>query len=158
VKYSLSSAEGVSEVASVGGYVKEFQVDLNPEAMRSFGVSVMDVMEAVKKSNLDIGAETIEINKVEYLIRGLGYIKNLADLENAAITSRNNVPVRIKDVATVNYGPATRRGGLDKEGMEAVGAVVVARYGSNPMDVINNVKDKIKETQAGMPQKVLPRW
>lgn len=156
VKYALSSAEGVSEVASVGGYVKEFQVDLNPDAMRSFGVSVMDVMEAVKKSNLDIGAETIEINKVEYLIRGLGYIKNLADLENAAITSRNNVPVRIKDVATVNYGPATRRGGLDKEGMEAVGAVVVARYGSNPMEVINNVKDKIKETAAGMPQKVLP--
>lgn len=156
VKYSLSSAEGVSEVASVGGYVKEFQVDLNPDAMRSFGVSVMDVMEAVKKSNLDIGAETIEINKVEYLIRGLGYIKNLADLENAAITSRSNVPVRIKDVATVNYGPATRRGGLDKEGMEAVGAVVVARYGSNPMEVINNVKDKIKETAAGMPQKVLP--
>ena len=156
VKYSLSSAEGVSEVASVGGYVKEFQVDLNPEAMRSFGVSVMDVMDAVKKSNLDIGAETIEINKVEYLIRGLGYIKNLSDLENAAITSRNGVPVRIKDVATVNYGPATRRGGLDKEGMEAVGAVVVARYGSNPMDVINNVKAKIKETEAGMPQKVLP--
>ena len=156
VKYSLSSAEGVSEVASVGGYVKEFQVDLNPEAMRSFGVSVMDVMDAVKKSNLDIGAETMEVNKVEYLIRGLGYIKNLADLENAAITSRNNIPVRIKDVATVNYGPATRRGGLDKEGIEAVGAVVVARYGSNPMDVINNVKEKIKETQAGMPQKVLP--
>ncbi len=156
VKYSLSSAEGVSEVASVGGYVKEFQVDLNPEAMRSFGVSVMDVMDAVTKSNLDIGAETIEINKVEYLIRGLGYIKNLSDLENAAITSRNGVPVRIKDVATVNYGPATRRGGLDKEGMEAVGAVVVARYGSNPMDVINNVKAKIKETEAGMPQKLLP--
>ena len=156
VKYSLSSAEGVSEVASVGGYVKEFQVDLNPEAMRSFGVSVMDVMDAVKKSNLDIGAETIEINRVEYLIRGLGYIKNLADLENAAITSRNNVPVRIKDIAIVNYGPGTRRGGLDKEGMEAVGAVVVARYGSNPMEVINNVKDKIKETAAGMPQKILP--
>ncbi|MBP8777191.1 MAG: efflux RND transporter permease subunit [Bacteroidaceae bacterium] len=156
VKYALSSAEGVSEVASAGGYVKEFQVDLNPEAMRSFGVSVMDVMEAVKKSNLDIGAETIEINKVEYLIRGLGYIKSLSDLENAAITSRNNTPVRIKDVATVNYGPGTRRGGLDKEGMEAVGAVVVARYGSNPMEVINNVKAKIKETEAGMPQKVLP--
>lgn len=156
VKYSLSSAEGVSEVASVGGYVKEYQIDLNPEAMRSFGVTVMDVMDAVKKSNLDIGAETIEINKVEYMIRGLGYIKNIADLENAAITSRDNTPVRIKDVATVNYGPATRRGGLDKEGMEAVGAVVVARYGSNPMDVINNVKSKIKDIEAGMPQKVLP--
>ncbi len=156
VKYSLASAEGVSEVASVGGYVKEFQVDLNPEAMRSFGVSVMDVMDAVKKSNLDIGAETMEVNKVEYLIRGLGYIKNIADLENSVVTSRNNIPVRIKDIAVVNYGPATRRGGLDKEGMEAVGAVVVARYGSNPMEVITHVKDKIKEIESGLPQKVLP--
>ena len=156
VKYSLNSANGVSEVSSVGGFVKEYQVDINPEALRSYGLSVMDVMDAVKKSNIDIGAGTIEVNKVEYLIRGLGYIKNIADLENAAITSRNGVPVRIKDVAKVNFGPADRRGGLDKEGMEAVGGVVVARYGSNPMDVINNVKDKIKEIQAGLPQKVLP--
>lgn len=156
VKYSLSAADGVSEVSSVGGFVKELQVDLNPEALRSYGISVMDVMDAVKKSNLDVGAGTIEVNKVEYLIRGLGYIKNLADLENAAITSRNGIPVRIKDVATVNYGPADRRGGLDKEGMEAVGGSVVARYGSNPMDVINDVKKKIKELEPSLPQKVLP--
>lgn len=154
-KYSLSSAEGVSEVASIGGYVKEYQVDINPDAMRAYNVSVMEVMNAVQKSNLDIGAETIELNKVEYLVRGLGYIKNVSDLENAVVTVRNGIPVRIKDVAFVNLGPATRRGGLDKEGIEAVGGVVVARYGSNPMEVINNVKSKIKEMEAGLPQKTL---
>ncbi len=155
VKYSLSAAEGVSEVASVGGFVKEYQVDLNPEALKAFGVSVMDVMNAVRKSNLDIGAETIELNRVEYIIRGLGYVKNLEDLETSVIAVRNNVPVRIKDVANVSFGPATRRGGLDKAGSEAVGAVVVARYGSNPMEVINNVKAKIAEIEAGLPQKTL---
>ncbi len=155
VKYGLSTAEGVSEVASVGGFVKEYQVDLNPNALKAYNVSVIDVMNAVKNSNLDIGAETIELNNVEYIIRGLGYIKSLEDLELSVITVRNNVPVRIKDVAQVAFGPATRRGGLDKSGSEAVGAVVVARYGSNPMDVINNVKDKIKEIEAGLPQKTL---
>lgn len=156
VKYSLSVAEGVSEVASAGGFVKEYQVELNPDAMRAFNVSVMDIMGAIKKSNLDIGAETMEINKVEYLIRGLGYIKDVSDLEKAVVTVRDGVPVRISDVAFVNIGPGTRRGGLDKEGVEAVGGVVIARYGSNPLEVINNVKDKIKEMAPGLPQKTLP--
>jgi Cu(I)/Ag(I) efflux system membrane protein CusA/SilA len=156
VKYGLSAAEGVSEVASVGGFIKEYQVDLNPNALKAFNVSVMDVMNAVKKSNLDIGAETIELNNVEYIIRGLGYVKSLDDLELSVVTVRSNIPVRIKDVARVSFGPATRRGGLDKAGSESVGAVVVARYGSNPMEVINNVKDKIKEIEAGLPQKTLP--
>ena len=156
VKYGLSTAEGVSEVASVGGFIKEYQIDLNPEALKAFKVTVMDVMNAVRKSNLDIGAETMELNNVEYIIRGLGYVKNLDDLEISVVAVRNNVPVRIKDVARVAFGPATRRGGLDKAGSEAVGAVVVARYGSNLMDVINNVKDKIKEIEAGLPQKTLP--
>jgi Cu(I)/Ag(I) efflux system membrane protein CusA/SilA len=156
VKYSLSTAEGVSEVASVGGFVKEYQVDLNPDALKAYNVSVMDVMNAVKQSNLDIGAETIELNNVEYIIRGLGYVKSLNDLELSVVAVRNNIPVRIKDVAHVAFGPATRRGGLDKAGSEAVGAVVVARYGSNPMEVINNVKDKVKEIEAGLPQKTLP--
>ena len=154
-KYSISSAEGVSEVASIGGYVKEYQVEINPNSMRAYNVSIMDVMNAIQKSNLDIGAETVEINKAEYLVRGLGYIKKVSDLEEAVITVRNGVPVKIKDVAFVNLGPATRRGGLDKEGVEAVGGVVVARYGSNPMQVIQNVKDKIKEMEAGLPQKTL---
>ena len=156
VKYSLSAAEGVSEVASAGGFVKEYQVELNPDAMRAFNVSVMDIMGAIKKSNLDIGTETMEINKVEYLIRGLGYIKDVSDLEKAVVTVRDGVPVRISDVAFVNIGPGTRRGGLDKEGVEAVGGVVIARYGSNPLEVINNVKDKIKEMAPGLPQKTLP--
>lgn len=153
VKYSLSTARGVSEVASIGGFVKEYQVELSPNAMRSFGVSIMDVMSAIQKSNIDIGAETVEINRVEYLIRGLGYIKNIKDLEEAVIVARNGVPVRIKDVAFVTTGPAPRRGGLDKEGVEAVGAVVVARFGSNPLEVIDNVKAKIKEIEPGLPQK-----
>ncbi len=155
VKYSLASAEGVSEVASIGGFVKEYQVEINPNAMRAFGVSVMDIMNAVQKSNLDIGAETIEMNMAEYLIRGLGYLKNVSDLEEAVVITRNSVPVRIKDVAFVTFGPATRRGGLDKEGVEAVGGVVVARYGSNPMQVIGNVKARITEMESGLPQKVL---
>jgi copper/silver efflux system protein len=155
VRYSLATAEGVSEVASAGGFVKEYQVDINPEALKAYNVSVMDVMNTVRKSNLDIGAETIELNNVEYIIRGLGYIKDLADLDNSVVTVRNNVPVRIKDIARTSFGPATRRGGLDKSGVEAVGAVVVARYHSNPMEVIGNVKNKIKEIEAGLPQKTL---
>ena len=155
VRYGLTAADGVSEVASVGGFVKEYQVDLDPEAMRAHGVNIMQVMLAVKNSNIDVGAGTMEVNKAEYLIRGLGYIKTLEDLENAAITSRNGVPVRVRDIAKVNFGPGDRRGGLDKEGQEAVGGVVVARYGSNPMDVINNVKAKIAEIESGMPEKKL---
>ncbi|MFZ3272893.1 MAG: efflux RND transporter permease subunit, partial [Lutibacter sp.] len=155
VKYGLATAKGVSEVASIGGFIKEYQIDLNPEALKAYGVTVMDVMNAVSKSNLDIGAETIELNKVEYIIRGLGYVKNLSDIENSVISARNNVPVRIKDVSTVSFGPATRRGGLDKSGVEAVGAVVVTRFGSNPMEVINNLKEKIKEIEPGLPQKTL---
>src|SRR5665811_2302182 len=155
VKYGLTTAEGVSEVASVGGFIKEYQVDLNPEALKAFNATVMDVMNAVRNSNLDIGAETMELNSVEYIIRGLGYVKNLNDLELSVVAVRNNVPVRIKDVAHTFFGPATRRGGLDKDGSEAVGAVVVARYCSNPMEVIGNVKAKIKEIEAGLPQKKL---
>lgn len=155
VKYSLSSAEGVSEIGSVGGFVKEYQIELKPDAMYRSNISIMDVMSAVQKSNLDIGAETLEINKIEYLIRGLGYVKNIADIENAVVAVRDNTPIRISDVAYVNVGPATRRGGLDKEGVEAVGGVVVARYGSNPLAVIDHVKQKIKDIEASLPQKTL---
>ncbi|MBI4647172.1 MAG: efflux RND transporter permease subunit [Bacteroidia bacterium] len=156
VKYALTSAQGVSEVASIGGYVKEYQIDLDPEAMKSYNVSVMDVMKAVQNSNLDIGAETMELNQVEYVIRGLGYIKSLEDIEQTVVNVNDNIPITIKQIAKVNFGPATRRGGLDKYGVEAVGAVVVARYKSNPMEVINNVKKKIAEIEPGLPTKTLP--
>ncbi len=149
------SAKGVSEVASIGGFVKEYQVDIDPNAMKAYGVNVAQVMKAVKKSNLDIGARTIEYNKAEYLIRALGYVKSLNDIEESVVAVHDNVPVRIKDVAKVNFGPATRRGGLDKGGAEAVGGVVVARYGANPMEVINNVKEKIREISPGLPSKTL---
>ncbi len=155
VKYALSSASGVSEVASIGGYVKEYQVDVNPELMRQYNIGLHHVVKAVKESNKDIGAQTIEINNAEYLVRGLGYVKSISDIENAVVTSEDYTAIRIKDIGKVSLGPATRRGLLDKEGAEVVGAVVVARYGANPMEVINNVKEKINELSAGLPSKVL---
>jgi Cu(I)/Ag(I) efflux system membrane protein CusA/SilA len=155
VRYSLTSAEGVSEVASIGGFVKEYQVDIDPNAMKAHGVNISQIMAAIKNSNLDIGARTIEFNRVEYLVRALGYITNLEDLEKSVVAVNNNVPIRLKDVARVNYGPATRRGGLDKGGAEAVGGVVVARYGANPLQTIDNVKAKIAEIAPGLPSKTL---
>ena len=155
VKYALSSANGVSEVASIGGYVQEYQVDVNPELMRQYNIGLHQVVKAVKESNKDIGAQTIEINNAEYLVRGLGYIKSIADIENAVVTSEDYTSIRIKDIGKVSLGPETRRGILDKEGAEVVGAVVVARNGANPMEVINNVKEKINELSAGLPSIVL---
>lgn len=155
VKYALTSAKGISEVASIGGFVKEYQVDIDPTAMKAHNVNVAQIMDAVKNSNLDNGARTLEYNKVEYLIRVLGYIKSIEDLEESVVAVNNNVPIRLKDVAKIHYGPATRRGGLDKGGSEAVGGVVVARYGANPLEAINNVKAKIAEISPGLPSKTL---
>ncbi len=155
VGYALTSASGVSEVAAIGGFVKEYQVDIDPIAMKSAGVNVAQIMKAVKNSNLDVGARTMEFNRVEYLVRGLGYLRNLDDLREAVVAVHNNTPIRIKDVAVVNFGPETRRGGLDKGGAEATGAVVVSRYGANPLEVINNVKKVIEEISSGLPSKTL---
>jgi Cu(I)/Ag(I) efflux system membrane protein CusA/SilA len=155
VRYALTSAEGVAEVASVGGFVKEYQVDIDPGAMKNLGVDVAQIMEAVKNSNLDIGARTLEFNKVEYLLRARGYLTDLTDLGNTVITVRDQVPVRIRDVAHVQFGPESRRGGLDKGGAEAVGGVVVARTGANPLQTIGNVKSKIAEIAPGLPSKIL---
>ena len=155
VKYALSSASGVSEVASIGGYVLEYQVDVNPELMKQYKIGLNEVVKAVKQSNQDVGAQTLEINQAEYLIRGLGYVKSIEDLENAVVTSEDFTSIRLKDIAKVSHGPATRRGLLDKEGAEVVGGVVVARYGANPMAVINNVKEKIGELTSGLPSKTL---
>ncbi|WP_350286879.1 efflux RND transporter permease subunit [uncultured Croceitalea sp.] len=155
VKYGLSSASGVSEVASIGGYVQEYQIDIDPELMRQYNIGLHHIVKAVKQSNKDIGAQTLEINQAEYLVRGLGYVKSIADIENAVVDAENFTSIRIKDVANVNLGPATRRGILDKEGAEVVGGVVVARYGANPLEVITNVKEQIAELSAGLPSKVL---
>lgn len=156
VKYGLNATEGVSEVASIGGFVQEYQIDVNPDALKAYDIPLHKVMEAVQKSNRDVGAKTIEINQAEYLVRGLGYVKKTEDIEKAVVAVQENVPIRIKDIGVVSLGPATRRGALDKDGAEVVGGVVVARYGANPLQVINNVKDKIKEISPGLPKKTLP--
>ena len=155
VKYGLNAVDGVSEVASIGGFVQEYQIDVNPDALKAYNIPLHKVMQAVQKSNKDVGAKTIEINQAEYLVRGLGYVKKTEDIEKAVVAVQDNVPVRIKDIGVVSLGPATRRGVLDKGGAEVVGGVVVARYGSNPLAVINNLKEKIKEIAPGLPKKTL---
>lgn len=155
VKYGLSSVPGVAEVASIGGYVQEYQIDVDPEKMRQYNIGLNQVVQAVKESNRDIGAQTLEINQAEYLVRGLGYIKSITDLEQAVVGSTDFTSIRLKDIAKVGLGPAARRGILDKEGAEVVGGVVAARYGANPMQVINDVKDKIAAISPGLPSKTL---
>lgn len=155
VKNTLLAAKGVSEIASIGGYVREYQVDVDPELMRQYQVSLSQVVKAVRESNKDIGAKTLEINRAEYFVRGLGYVKSIEDLENTQVRTKDFTPIRIKDIAKVGFGPAERRGILDKEGAEVVGGVVVSRYGANPMEVIKNLRKKIAEIELGMPNKVL---
>ncbi len=155
VRYALLSADGVAEVASVGGHVQEYQVDVDPDAMRAYGVRLEEVFTAIKMSNADVGARTIEVNRVEYVIRGIGFLKTIEDIENTVIKVNDNIPVYIKNVARVVLGPALRRGALDKEGAEAVGGGVVVRYGENPLAAIKNVKAKIVEISPGLPQKKL---
>ena len=155
VRYALSSVTGVAEVASIGGYVREYQVDIDPDAMIEAGVTVMQIADAVRKSNRAVGARTIEMNRAEYVVRGLGYIKNIGDIEESAVAVIDNVPIRVRDVAKVVLGPAQRRGALDKAGAEAVGGVVVARFGENPLAVIENVKAEIERIAPGLPSKIL---
>ncbi len=158
VRYALQAAEGVSEVASVGGFVREYQVDVDPDAMRAHGVSLENVFTSVKMSNIDVGARSVEINRVEYFIRGLGFIKSVTDIENSVVKVNDNVPIYVKDVAKVVLGPALRRGALDKQGAEAVGGVVVVRYGENPLATIKSVKRKIEEIQGGLPERAVIDW
>ncbi len=155
VRYFLLAAEGISEVASIGGYVQEYQIDVDPDAMRAAHVTLEDVFVAVRMSNIDVGARTIEVNKVEYIIRGLGFIEKVKDIEMSVVTVNDNVPIYIKDIAKVALGPALRRGALDKGGAEATGGSVVARYGFNPLKAIKNVKEKIDEISSGLPTKVV---
>ncbi|MDA0990456.1 MAG: efflux RND transporter permease subunit, partial [Verrucomicrobia bacterium] len=154
-RYWLLSADGVAEVASIGGYVQEYQVDIDPDAMRAHGVTLEQISQAVKASNIDVGARTLEMNRTEYFIRGIGFIKTVSDIENSVVAVNDNIPILVKHVATISLGPATRRGALDKGGSQAVGGVVVARYGANPLAAINNVKQKIVETREALPAKAV---
>jgi Cu(I)/Ag(I) efflux system membrane protein CusA/SilA len=155
VKYKLAGVEGVAEVASIGGFVREYQVDVDPDAMRASNVSLEQVIEAVRQSNLDVGARTLEVNRAEYIVRGLGFIESVEDLEQTAITARDGQPILVKDIAKVGLGPALRRGVLTKAGEEAVGGVVVVRYGENPMATIQRIKNTIEDIGPGLPTKIL---
>jgi len=155
VRYSLQSVSGVSEVASIGGFIREYQVDVDPDAMRAHGVTLAQVASAVRRSNLDVGARTLEINSVEYMVRGLGFVETLEDLESTVVVAREDTPIRVRDVARVQLGPALRRGTLDDEGAPAVGGVVVARFMENPLAVIQGVKKRIANIQAGLPRRTL---
>ena len=155
VRYALQSVSGVSEVSSVGGFVREYQVDVDPEAMLAAQVSIGKVADAVRRANLDVGARTLEVNRAEYVVRGLGFIREPSDLEEVVITTREHTPIRVKDVARVNLGPAQRRGLLDVGGAEAVGGVAVVRFGDNPMAVIDGLREKIEEIAPGLPEREL---
>ena len=156
VRYQLNAVEGVSEVASIGGFVKEYQIDVDPVRLRAHGVTLDEVAEAVRRANIDVGAKVVELNQIEFFIRGLGFVRSLADLENAPVRAEGGTPLYVKDVATVSLGPAFRRGALDKAGIEAVGGIVTMRYGENPRRVIERVKAKLDELAPGLPSKTLP--
>lgn len=155
VRYALQSVPGVSEVASIGGFVPQYQIDVDPDKLRIHNISLQRLYQAIRQANQEIGARTIEINRVEYVIRAKGYLKKVSDIENIVIKARKGTPITVKDVATVNLGPAPRRGVLDKDGAEVVGGVVVARYGANPLAVIKRIKAKIKEIASGLPSRRL---
>jgi len=166
IKLAIESVEGVSEVASVGGYVRQYQIDVNPEALRAFNVPLGALASAVKASNVDIGAKVIEQSGMEVLVRGVGFLGGgdrstgtraqreqaaIADIENIVVKATDGTPIYIRQLADVTAGPSFRRGALDKMGAEAVGGCVVMRFGENPLLVIERVKERISKIEAGLP-------
>ncbi len=158
VRFQLTSVEGVSEVASVGGYVKQYQVDVDPNKLLAYNVSLLHVIQAIKMSNIDVGAKVFEEGGLEYVVRGLGFIKSIEDIEDIVIGVHEGTPISIKDIGGVALGADFRRGALDKEGREATGGVVLMRFGENPLEVIKRIKEKIEEISVGLPEgvKIVP--
>jgi len=158
VRYQLTAVDGVSEVASVGGYVKQYQIDIDPNKLIAHDVKIHHVIDAVQKSNIDVGAKVFEEGGAEFIVRGIGFIKNVSDIENIVIGEKEGVPIYVKNIATVIIGPEFRRGALDKEGKEVTGGVVLMRYGENPLKVIERIKQKIEELSVGLPEgvKIVP--
>ena len=153
IRYKLSAVDGVAEVASIGGFVKQYQVDVNPSDLRGYNLTVSDVVNAIQRSNNEVGGKIIEVNDAEYFVRGQGYIAAKEDIENTVIKSgTNGIPILIKNIAQVQLGGDIRRGALDKNGEgEAVGGIIVMRNGENAQKVIARVKEKIKEIAPGLP-------
>ncbi len=156
LKYELTSVPGVAEVASIGGFVKQYQITLDPNKLRGYNIPISKIRTAVQRSNNDVGGRLLEISEKEFMIRGHGYIRSLDDLRSVALgVDRNGVPVLLRDVATVQYGPDIRRGLAEWNGEgETVGGIVIARYGADSYKVIQDVKAKLAEVQAGLPEGV----
>ena len=155
IKLALQTVSGVAEVASFGGFEKQYQLVVDPVKLQFYNISLMDVMNKVKASNNDVGGRKFEMSDMAYIIRGLGYIKNKEDIENIAVGNNNGIPVRVKDIGTVQMGGDLRLGIFDENGEgEVVGGIVVMRYGENADKVINAVKEKMKDVQKGLPEGV----
>jgi Cu(I)/Ag(I) efflux system membrane protein CusA/SilA len=162
IRYALAGVGGVAEVASIGGFVKQYQVNIDYRRMSSFGISIQDVMERIKRSNNDVEGRLLEFGGREYMIRGRGYIKSVADIEKIVVgTNERGTPILLRDVADVSLGPEIRRGIVELDGKgEVVGGIAVMRFGENALDVIDRVKEKIKEIEPGLPQgvKIVPTY
>ncbi|MGX0939619.1 copper/silver efflux system protein [Cupriavidus metallidurans] len=152
VRYQLTTAQGVAEVASVGGFVKTYQVTVDPRKLQAYGVPLAKLTEVIRSSNRDVGGRSVEMSETEFVVRGRGYLRGIADIENLVVKAEKGVPVLVKDVARVELGPDERRGitELNGEG-EVVAGIVIARYGQNALDVIHNLKTKINEIASGLP-------
>lgn len=156
LKYYLESVPGVAEVASVGGYVKQYQIDVDPNALLAYNVPLTQIIDAVRKSNKDVGGRVLEISNTQYFVRGRGYIKTLQDIENIPVgTDGNGTPILVKNLGTVQFGPDLRLGLAELDGKgETVGGIVIMRYGENALEVINRVKQKIEEVKPSLPEGV----
>ncbi len=153
IKFALQTVPGVSEVASFGGFQKQYQVVIDPVKLNYYDLSMMDVLKAIKANNNDVGGRKFEMSDKSYIVRGLGYIKSIAEIENISLNTINNIPVRVKDVGTVQMGGDIRYGIFDQNGEgERVGGIVVMRYGENADDVIKKVKIKLVDIQKGLPE------
>jgi copper/silver efflux system protein len=154
IRYQLNSVPGVAEVASVGGYVQQYQIDVDPNRLRAYNIPLSAVMAAVRQSNLNVGGNVIEQNGQWSVVRGVGLIESVSDLENILVGGSGGTPLYVRNVANVKVGDAFRVGALDRDGREAVGGVVIARYGVNTIDVIRSVKEKIRALESGLPRGV----
>jgi Cu(I)/Ag(I) efflux system membrane protein CusA/SilA len=155
IRYALAKAEGVAEVASVGGFVKQYNVVVDPAKLRSFGVPLGRVVDAIRASNREVGGRVVEMAETEFMVRGRGYVKNTADLEQVVLKADGSVPVLLRDVARIELGPDERRGVAELDGGgEVVSGVALQRFGQNALDVIANVKAKVKEISTGLPEGV----
>jgi len=151
LRYQLQSVPGVAEVASIGGFVRQYQIEVDPAKLRQAGVTLAQVMDAVGSNNLNVGGKVIEENGMEFVVRGVGLVKSVADLEQISVATKDGTPVYLRDVATIGLGGDFRRGALDVDGREVVGGIVVMRTGDNAMEVIQRVKAKLAEIAPGLP-------